>query len=164
MTKPSTQERSFLKYNIFRRIMLIFPKYAQDINCMEWNIIAKIADILGIISFLISILSLGIIKKLYSKTIIQKESYNQEHQELLCYLSAIRQNIWDDGLITPKLQDVLQSKINEYQIKYFFISSPRCLYHAFRCTYLLKKGINNTNTNKIRQDINYLIARLSKKE
>lgn len=131
---------------------------------MEWNDIAKIADIFSFLSFFVSLLSLGIVNKLYSKIATQKDSYNKERTELLCHLSAIRQNIWDDGLVTPQIQDSLETKVIEYQIKYFFISSPRCIFHAYRCTYLLKNGINEGNSKKIRHDINYLIARLSKKE
>ena len=128
---------------------------------MTWEIFGRIADVLGVISFL---LSLGIFQKLYAKAETQKETYIQERNELLINLQALQQNIWDDGLITPQIQDALQTRMFEYQIKYFFISSPRCIFHAFRCTKLLKGGITNANTHKIREDINFLIARLSKKE
>lgn len=128
---------------------------------MNWTIFSRIADILGVISFFIS---LGIFRRIYAKTTLQKDSYIQERLDLLMALRAIQQNIWDDGLMSPEIQDSLQTKMFEYQMKYFLISSPRCIFHAFRCTLLLKDGINDSNTNKIRQDINFLIARLSKKE
>lgn len=131
---------------------------------MNWDTISHIADALGIISFLLSVISLGLVRKIYAKAETQKEVYKAERNELLIHLVAIRENIWNDGLISPQIQDTLQSKVFEYQIKYLFISSPRCIFHAFRCTSLLRKGINNSNTQKIRQDISFLIARLSKKE
>lgn len=131
---------------------------------MNWNIIGHLADVLGIISFLLSAISLGLVRKIYTKAEMQKETYKKERNELLIHLRAIRENIWNDGLISPKIQDTLQTKVFEYQIKYLFISSPRCIFHAFRCTNLLRKGINDSNTQKIRQDISFLIARLSKKE
>lgn len=128
---------------------------------MNWTILSRIADILGVVSFL---LSLGILRKIYAKAEIQKETYAKERDDLLIHLKALRQNIWDDGLTSDKIQDTLQTKMFEYQLKYLFISSPRCIFHAFRCTHLLKKGINESNTRNIRDDINFLIARLSKKE
>lgn len=128
---------------------------------MNWKLISCIADILGIISF---VLSLGIFHKIYAKAATQKETYVKERSDLLNNLMAMRQNIWNDNLISMQIQDTLQTKVFEYQIKYLFISSPRCVFHAFRCTHLLKSGINETNTVKIRNDINFLIARLSKKE
>nr|DAL37612.1 MAG TPA_asm: hypothetical protein [Caudoviricetes sp.] len=131
---------------------------------MFWQYLSKIADILGIIGFAISLLSLNVVRKVYSNITVKKESYNQERLELIKHLSALQENIWSDNLTSIKIQDSLQTKVFEYQIKYFFISSPRCIFHAFRCTYLLRKGINDVNTKKIRQDVNYLIARLSKKE
>ena len=128
---------------------------------MNWTLLSRIADFLGIASFIIS---LGIFRKIYAKAESQKESYRNERNDLLKHLYAIQQNIWNDGLISVQIQDSLQTKVFEYQIKYLFISSPRCIFHAFRCTHLLKSGINDSNTAKIRQDINFLIARFSKKE
>lgn len=128
---------------------------------MSWVLLGRFADILGIFSFFISI---GIFRRIYAKTTLQKDSYIQERIDLLTALRAIQQNIWDDGLTSPEIQDSLQTKMFEYQLKYLLISSPRCIFHAYRCTQLLKDGINDSNTNKIRQDINFLIARLSKKE
>lgn len=128
---------------------------------MNWIIFGRIADILTIIAFVIS---LGIFRKIYERTEIQKETYNAERQDLLKHLMALQQNIWNDGLTSPKLQDMLHTKVFEYQIKYCFISSPRCIFHSFRCTHLLKTGMNESNTLKIRHDINFLVARLSKKE
>lgn len=131
---------------------------------MNWNTISHFADVLGIFSFLLSAISLGLVRRLYAKAEMQREIYKEERNELLVHLMAIRENIWNDGLISPQIQDTLQSKVYEYQMKYLFISSPRCIFHAFRCTNLLRKGINNSNTQKIRQDVSFLIARLSKKE
>lgn len=128
---------------------------------MNWDIVSHIADILGVIGFFIS---LGIFRKIYTKAEIQKETYKEERDKLFDHLRALQQNIWDDGLTSPNIQDTLQTKMFEYQMKYLFISSPRCIFHAFRCTHLLKVGINDSNTAKIRNDINFLIARLSKKE
>ena len=128
---------------------------------MNWNTFGRFADILSVIIFIIS---LGIFRKIHAKTTMQKETYNQERTKLLSQLIALRLNIWEDGLTSPKTQDSLQENIFEYQLKYLFISSPRCIFHAFRCGHLLKAGITDSNTLKIRQDINFLIARLSKKE
>lgn len=131
---------------------------------MNWDFVGHVADIVGIASFAISLFSLSIVRKIYAKAETQKEIYKQERNNLLNHLIAIRENIWNDNLVNPKIQDTLQTKIFEYQIKYLFISSPRCIFHAFRCTRLLKSGINDSNAIKIRQDVNFLIARLSKRE
>lgn len=128
---------------------------------MSWSTFGRIADILSVISFL---LSLGIFRRIYIKAETQKTTYAEERDTLLAHLIALQKNIWDDGLTSAEIQDTLQTKMFEYQMKYFFISSPRCIFHAFRCTHLLKNGIAPSNTTKIRNDINFLIARLSKKE
>lgn len=128
---------------------------------MNLDTLGHIADFLGILSF---VLSFNIFRRINQKTESQKETYKNESEQLLISLKALQQNIWDDGLINIKIQDTLQTTIFEYQIKYLFISTPRCIFHAFRCSHLLKFGITESNGIKIRTDINYLIARLSKKE
>lgn len=128
---------------------------------MSWTTFSRICDILGFISFFLSI---GILKKVYAKTESQKETYKNEREELLCSIIALRQNIWDDGLLTSSIQDNLQSKIYEFQMKYSLISSLRCSFHLYRCSHLLKSEITEFSKRKIRQDINFLIARLNKKE
>ena len=42
---------------------------------MNWTILSRVADILGVVSFL---LSLGIFRKIYTKAEIQKETYTEE--------------------------------------------------------------------------------------
>lgn len=128
---------------------------------MSWTTFSRICDILGFISFFLSI---GILKKVYAKTESQKETCKNEREELLCSIIALRQNIWDDGLLTSSIQDNLQSKIYEFQMKYSLISSLRCSFHLYRCSHLLKSEITESSKRKIRQDINFLIARLNKKE
>ena len=128
---------------------------------MFWTILGYVADILGIISFVVS---LGIFRKVSAKVTMQKEIYINERDALLRDLQILQQNIWDDGLTSEKIQDALRTAVMGYQIKYFYISSPRCLFHAYRCTKLLKLGISPENKTKIREDICFLIARLSKKE
>ena len=128
---------------------------------MFWTTFSRICGILGFISFFLSI---GILKKVYAKAESQRESYKNEREELLYALIALRQNIWDDGLFTLSIQDKLQSKIYEFQIKYSLISSIRCSFHLYRCLHLLKSEITESSKRKIRQDLNFLIARLNKKE
>lgn len=59
---------------------------------MFWTTFSRICDILGFISFFLSV---GILKKVYAKAESQRESYKTEREELLYALIALRQNIWD---------------------------------------------------------------------
>lgn len=123
--------------------------------------ISLIADILGILSFL---LSLHIVQRLSIKANWQKEVYREERVELLSTLQALRENIWTDGIISSKIQDHLCSKLFEYRIKFLLISTPVCWFHLSRCLSLLKPGISSKNSEGIRYHLNYIIASLSKEE
>ena len=54
---------------------------------MNWTILSRVADILGVVSFL---LSLGIFRKIYTKAEIQKETYTEERDALLIHLKALQ--------------------------------------------------------------------------
>mgnify|MGYP000691830492 CR=1 FL=1 len=54
-------------------------------------------------------------EKSLRKTESQKETYKNEREELLCSIIALRQNIWDDGLLTSSIQDKLQSKYTNFK-------------------------------------------------
>ena len=128
---------------------------------MNWTIFGRIADILAVASFIIS---LGIFRKIIEKSQEQKERYSEEREKLLSSLSALQDSIWRDGLKSIKIQDNLQTLVYEYQQKYWLKSSPQCWFHTIRCIHILNLGISESNMPKIRQDINFLMARLTKKE
>lgn len=128
---------------------------------MNWTVLGRIADVLAILSFIISI---GIFKKIYSRSIMQKETYIEERTNLLNHLSALQQNIWIDGIVSTKLQDQLETKIFEYRIKYWMISSLLCHIHIHKALKILNKEINRQSNAELHHHVNYLIARLSKKE
>ena len=53
---------------------------------MNWTILGRISDILGIISFIVS---LGIFRKISIKATMQKETYERERDALLKKLQAL---------------------------------------------------------------------------
>ena len=62
---------------------------------MNWSTLGHIADVLSVISFL---LSLGIFRRIYIKAETQKATYAEERDTLLAHLIALQKNIWEDGL------------------------------------------------------------------
>lgn len=131
---------------------------------MDWTIIGHVADALGIISFIFSTISLMLNVLIFSRLKQQKAVYTRNRKKLFEELSALRQNIWDDHIITDKTCDSLQTALSSMRQCFPMLLSPMCNYHIWRCTHLLKKDDFENNKMKIRADLNYLIARLSKKE
>lgn len=94
----------------------------------------------------------------------QKTQYRKERKELFESLSALRENIWEDQLINTRICDKLQSELHAYRMKYWLLSSPLCHYHLTRCINLLTRDDFPNHLNIIRKHLNYIIARLTKKE
>lgn len=131
---------------------------------MNWNKVSNIADILGIISFLFSLGSFIISGTILSSIKRQKSDYKKERKELHDSLCALRENIWRDGLTDIRIRDKLQTLLFGYRMRYWLLSSPLCHYHVHRCLKLLSDDRCELNSIYIRNHINYIIARLIKKE
>ncbi len=119
---------------------------------------------LGIISVLLSIMSLIISSTVLSHVREQKVDYNKARKNLYSELSSLQQNIWDDDLLSNRIRDKLQTNLYKYAIRYWKISSPICLFHVHRCIHNLKKDDIHNYKKTICNDLNYIIARLTKKE
>ncbi|RHO59302.1 hypothetical protein DW091_06045 [Eubacterium sp. AM05-23] len=126
--------------------------------------VGTIADIAGILSFLMSIVLFIISHSIFKNIEKQRSQYNNEREKLLSSLLALRQNVFEDDLCGLELISQIRTCIFEYQQKYWKISSIRCIVHSFKCLYRLKKGITEDNKRAICGNLDYLIARLKKKE
>lgn len=131
---------------------------------MNWATIGHISDILGIVGFILSVISLIFSWSILSKVKRQKDQYKQERQSLFESLCAMRENIWNDKLTDIRIRDKLQTELHGYRMRYWMIVSPVCWYHLQRCIKLLSKDDFNKDSKTIRNDLNFLIARLTKKE
>ncbi|MGN1158226.1 MAG: hypothetical protein ACI4TK_18805 [Agathobacter sp.] len=126
--------------------------------------LSTIADILGILSFLLSIFVLIMSHSVFKYVNSQKQEYDDERTQLQSSLMALRNNIWKDNLTGIKTRSKLRTELYSYLQKYWKISSPLCLFHIFRSIRICRKDYNDTDKEKLCDSIDYLIARFNKKE
>lgn len=126
--------------------------------------LSKIADIMGILSFLVSIVIFFISHSIFKNINYHQKEYNEERIDLQIALIALRQNIWDDNLSDISIRSKLRTELYKYRQKYWKISSPICLWHIYRSLRITHGGITSANKEKLCISIDYLIARFSKKE
>lgn len=130
---------------------------------MDWTFIGRIADVAGILGFIVSIVSL-IVSYLIFSSIKLKKNYNLERNELYSSLCALRESLWNDQCINNKTIDELQTLLYRYRMNYWKISSPVCQYHVLICIHLLSKNDFDKYNRSIQKHLNYIIARFSSKE
>ena len=131
---------------------------------MFWCITGHIADILGILSFLLSSLVFIFSRSLFRNMKLQKTEYNSERIEIQTTLEALRKNIWLDRLDSIKIRSQMRQALYSYFNKYWSISPPRCLFHLLRSIHYSKHPIQECNKEKLCISLDYLIAYLNKKE
>ena len=146
---------------ILRRNIVLFYK----IHSLGGDsLLSTIADILGILSFVISVIVFIMSHSIFKYVKTQQKEYNDERLQLQTSLIAIRNNIWKDNLTNLKIRSKLRTELYTYLQKYWKISSPFCLFHIFRSLKLCKKDFNDSEKEKLCMSIDYLIARFNVKE
>lgn len=131
---------------------------------MDWKFIGRAADIIGILGFICSAISLILNACILSRIKSQKNAYSQRRKKLYEELSSLREIIWTDKIITPKTCDSLHTALSSMRQCFPLLLSPVCNYHIWHCIHLLKKNDFDNNQSEIRAHLNFLIARLTKKE
>lgn len=126
--------------------------------------LSTIADILGILSFLMSVVVFIMSHSIFKYIQSQRKEYNNERIQLQSSLKAIRKNILDDNLVDIKIRSKLREQFNTYLLKYWKISSPLCLYHIMRTLRMCRNDLTDVQRELVCESIDYLIARFNKKE
>jgi len=137
-----------------------------------WDIINKISSICGIIGFLISIcsiffnifiikiLNINCIKNNYKE---QKNEYNKNSNIHYEKLQSLFDSIYEDKIISPKVCDSLIQELLSIRLNFSLILSFSYHYKIRHCIKQLQKDELNVNNKMIRNDLNYIVARLQKR-
>lgn len=131
---------------------------------MNWTNASHIADIFGILGFIISVLTYLLSRSIFKNVKTQKIEYNSERIDIQSSLDALRLNIWEDNLDNIKIRSQLRQALYSYFNKYWSISSPRCIFHLLKSIHYSKKPIPEDKREKLCNSLDYLIACLDKKE
>mgnify|MGYP000003457699 FL=1 len=128
-----------------------------------WELINKISAICGILGFLISICSIFfnifIIKILNS----QKKEYNKNSNIHYEKLQSILDCIYQDEIITPQICDSLIQELLSIKLNFSLMLSFSYHYKIRHCIKQLQKNELDVNNKIIRNDLNYIVARLQKR-
>ena len=124
-----------------------------------------IADSLGIASCFVSVFIFIMTRTILKNIDGQRKEYDSERFQLQTDLAALRMNIWDDQLLNIKIKSNIRTYLYTYKQKYIVLSSIVCRWHLNRAIRISKKAkINEINREKLCISLDYIIARLNKKE
>lgn len=128
--------------------------------------LGTIADISGIISFVVSILTFIVTKTILKDVASKRTEYEHERFQLQTSLMALRDNIVEDSQpLNLKYRSNIRTILYTYRQKYLPISSLSCLYHLTRATHFCKKANPGPREReKLCLSLDFLIARFNKTE
>ncbi len=130
------------------------------------QMLSTIANICGIISFVVSILTFIVTKTILKDVALTRTQYEHERFQLQTSLMALRDNILEDNQpLNLKYRSQIRTILYTYRQKYLPISSLSCLYHLMRATHFCKKiNPSQNEREKLCLSLDFLIARFNKTE
>lgn len=131
---------------------------------LTWDFIGKLSDVLGIISVVISIISISIISRISDNLRKTKVDYMKNKNEILTTLLSLRESIYEDNLDNIKIRSGLREELNYYFQNYWKIIPFNGWCRILISIRYLNKGSIQKNKEKLCGHIDYLVAKLRKDE
>lgn len=126
---------------------------------------STIADISGILSFVMSIVLFGISHSILKDATEKRKDYNAERINIQTDLIALRDNIWEDRIDNIKIRSQLRQALYSYRNRYWFIAFPFRLFHIERSLRLIKGSVIPENKKEtLCNHLDYLIGTMDRKE
>lgn len=131
---------------------------------MQWDCISKISDVCGILGFIISVVSIlfnAFILKIIKS---QKREYKSNRQEHYENLQSFLDCIYKDKINSPYICDALIQELLYLNQNFSLIFKFSCKQKIKHCIKQLQTNEQNIDSKSIRNDLNYIVTRLKKKE
>lgn len=126
--------------------------------------LSTIADVFGIISFLLTIVLLIRSESLRNQILIQKIDYKQQHPKIKIRLMALAESIREGDEILSKTKSELRQELFTYLNSFNHVLSRKDKRIINSTIKIFDKPFTPSSKNKLSKNLDYLIARFSKKE
>lgn len=126
--------------------------------------LSLIADITGILSFILSIILLIRSESLRNQILMQKIDYKKHHPKIRIRLMALLEAVREGDVILPKTISDLRQELYTYLNNYNHLLSARDKRIIRSTIKIFDKPFTPKSEKALIKNMDYLIARFSKKE
>lgn len=123
-----------------------------------------VADVCGIIGFLLTICLLIRSEALRKEINSQRSDYQREQKTIRNNISALRDNIRDDDLINLRIVSEVRTHLLSLKQKFKHLLTREDKKRLYATIEILSMGIDDINRLKLCAELDYFVARLDKKE
>jgi len=127
-------------------------------------LLGSIADIIGIISFILTIVLLIRSESLRNQILIQKQDYKKYHSKVKIRLMSLAESIREDDQIPIQTTSLLRQELYEHLHNFNLVLSRKDKKIINSVINTFDKAINEDAKRKLLKNLDYLVARFSKKE
>lgn len=126
--------------------------------------LGAIADILGIISFIMTIILLIYSESLRKQIHAQRKDYREQQHDIRIVLQGFRDSVYLDNLQTMQVRSGIRTALMTYTHNYKYVLSWRDRRRIRQAINLMSPDAQGLNKEVVCEHLDYLIARFSKNE
>lgn len=126
--------------------------------------LSTIADVVGILSFLLTITLLVRSETMRKEIESQRLDYKKEQKEIRQNLIALRSNVIDDNLLNQKVISDIRTQLFAFQQKFRRILNRNDKKHMKATLKILEKGPADIDSAPLCRELDYFVARFERKE
>ena len=120
--------------------------------------LGTIADILGIVSFILTIVLLIYSEALRGEIEAQSEAYRDEQYNVRNQLIALRKNIWEDNLLNRRMISQIRTSLYTFRQKYRRVLKWEDKWRIWQTLRMLDQPPSAVDHNMLCKELDYFIA------
>lgn len=126
--------------------------------------LSTIADIIGIVSFLLTLVLLVRSEAIRKEIENQRIDYKNERKSIRKNLIALRSNVIDDNILNSKVVSDIRTELYSYQQKFQHLLSLNDKNHMKVTLKILETVPDEINKYELCRELDYFVARFERKE
>jgi len=128
------------------------------------QIIAVIADVVGIASFALTVALLIRSESLRKQIDLQKREYQENQKDIKVKMIALRENLWSGQPLSLKLISEIRTHLYSFKQKFGHLRTLEDRRHLKATLRMLQQSAESISVEKLCGELDYFIARFERQE
>ena len=129
-----------------------------------WGVLSVIADIIGIVSFGLTVVLLIRSEALRKEVEGQRADYAKEQRDIRETLINLQKNVIDDNVLNLKVVSDIRKQLFSFQQKFKRLFSKKDKKRLKKTLTLLRAEPDNINRQDLSEQLDYFVARFERRE
>lgn len=122
------------------------------------------ADVVGILSFALTIVLLIRSESLRNEIESQRSEYQKGQKSIKVNMMALRDNVWEDQVLSLKIISEIRTQLYSFEHKFGRLLTRRDKRHLYVTLQMLDASVDSIDRGHLCRELDYFIARFERRE